>query len=93
MFIAWDSETNGVRLVAEEEGGLKVSPRPVFFEELDLLRYTYLLLVRRDAARFAFFHRCLTFHAYGCVAAESAHVSAAVGARRKERIKQTERHE
>ena len=38
MGVAWDLETNGVRLTAEAEGGLKVSPRPVFFEELDLLR-------------------------------------------------------
>lgn len=36
--ITWDKETGGVRLSSKiVEGTLGVSPRPVFFEELDLL--------------------------------------------------------
>ena len=36
--ITWDKETGGVQLHSRiVEGTLGVSPRPVFFEELDLL--------------------------------------------------------
>ena len=37
--VIWDSEYNGVRLTMSSKGdALNVSPRPVFWEELDLLR-------------------------------------------------------
>lgn len=36
--ITWDKETGGVQLHSRiVEGTLGISPRPVFFEELDLL--------------------------------------------------------
>ena len=36
--IVWDPEYNGVRLTMSSKGdALNVSPRPVFWEELDLL--------------------------------------------------------
>ena len=36
--IVWDAEYNGVRLTMSSAGeALNVSPRPVFWEELDLL--------------------------------------------------------
>lgn len=36
--VIWDTECNGVRLTMSSKGdALNVSPRPVFWEELDLL--------------------------------------------------------
>ena len=36
--VIWDAENNGVRLTMSSKGdALNVSPRPVFWEELDLL--------------------------------------------------------
>jgi hypothetical protein len=41
--ITWDKETGGVLLHSRiVEGTLGVSPRPVFFEELDLLKLNEL---------------------------------------------------
>ena len=36
--VIWDSQSNGVQLTMSSKGdALNVSPRPVFWEELDLL--------------------------------------------------------
>ena len=41
--ITWDKETGGVRLHSRiVEGTLGISPRPVFWEELDLLKLNEL---------------------------------------------------
>ena len=37
--VNWDLETNGIILTSEGKNALKVNPRPVFFEELDLLGF------------------------------------------------------
>ncbi|WP_018963726.1 phosphoadenosine phosphosulfate reductase family protein [Coprothermobacter platensis] len=37
--VIWDTETNGVVLIPDKDKSLNVSPRPVFFEELDLLGF------------------------------------------------------
>lgn len=37
--VNWDLETNGIILTSEGKSALKVNPRPVFFEELDLLGF------------------------------------------------------
>lgn len=39
FYVTWDPETGGVRLTQSPQGmALKVSPRPVFYEELDFLK-------------------------------------------------------
>jgi len=37
--VNWDLETNGIVLTSESKNTLIVSPRPVFFEELELLGF------------------------------------------------------
>ena len=43
FYTVWDKENNGVFLTSDSKNALKINPRPVFYEELNLFGFNELI--------------------------------------------------